>query len=291
MDKDLAASEYKTPSLITPLSKRLQRWRAEIQPEQQEGQILPSLYEDLDYALELTRKVGIEPELVIFLIAISSWWFRVFYAEEAELKRILESQLAEVRFIPNFLRSVRKITVLDRYVSTQLSKLWPCGPTADEEDSDFIISAFQSKCWAEIGSLSKQWSGPFLVSDYVQLPRRRGGYPEWGPWVAAVAVHQLAIRRRKSKKDSLPLECADAILKALRGCDPPDKTRLYQCERVIASPPRQLLGELVRAYRRAEKMTVQDDSIEPFIDEDCFPSLTTKGGKELLLFKFSQTSP
>lgn len=220
-EKDMSAAEYKTPSLITPLSKRLRHWLAEIQPGQPEAEILPSLEEDLDYALKLTGKAGIQPELVIFLIASCSWWFRVFYAKEPDLKKALERQLSTVGYTPHFPRSFYRMTILDRYVSKQLSKPWPRDQSLYGEASRDINTAYQSKYLEEIVSLAKEWSGPVLVSECIQLPSRPGGYTKWGPWVAAVVVHVLAVRRRRSKKDSLPLECAEAILKALRDTDPP----------------------------------------------------------------------
>lgn len=275
----MSAFEYKTPSLITPLCRSLRRWFAEIQPEQRKGKILPSLEEDLEFALELTWKVGIEPELVIFIIAISSWWFRVYTANEADLKRALKSQLA------NFPGSVHTMTILDRYLCVQLSKLWPIGPSSDEEASEFITEAFQSKGLREIDSLARKWSGPFLVSNCTQLPPRRGGYPEWGPWVAAVTVHELARKRCQGKKDPLPLECADAILKAIRGREAPDKTLLYERARVMAELKWQLFDALEGAYQSAKTMVVQNESINPFVDEDCFPSLWHIGGSSLVLRK------
>lgn len=151
MDKDIPASEYKTPSLITPLCRRLRRWLAEIQLDQPEEELLPSLKQDLDDALELTAKAGIEPELVIFVMASCSWWFRVSYAKEAELRKVLECQLARVDHFPRFLRASLRSTVLDRYVSTQLSRRWNRGPSYDEPDSGYSV-VFQLEHW-QVGSL------------------------------------------------------------------------------------------------------------------------------------------
>ena len=71
------------------------------------------------------------------------------------------------------------------------------------------------------------------------------------------------------------------MFKALRGKEP-DKSAFHRKKREIERLAPQLIEELLTAYALAQTMVVQDYKVEPFIDEDCFPSLIPKGGLGLL---------
>ena len=135
-----------------------------------------------------------------------------------------------------------------------------------------------------INELVRQLAHPFLVLTYLALPAKQGGYSEWGPWVAAISIHSFALTKRVGLQDRRPLEAASAILKALRENEP-DNSFFYRKRREIECLAPDLIKVLLSAYEKAERMVVQDDKIEPFIDEDCFPSLMQTGGWSLLVGK------
>jgi hypothetical protein len=266
-----------THPLIYPLCERLERWRGEI------GQTTyPRLQQGFVDALEVTKKAGVGSELVIFAVALCEYWFRICRPTKEVLKLALSHRLTDPRYSPHSSTSAGIFTTTDvphavnQHIDRYLAERW------ESEASKAMNEMFRSRFLNEKNRLALSLRGPFLVSEFLSLPGRRGGYPDWGPWVAATVVYRSAILHSLTEQDSKPLEAAEAVIEVLRG-NRPDKSAFHRKRREIRERAPKLVEAILRGYQRAKTMIVQDKRILPLIDEDCFPSLRQQGGWSLLV--------
>ena len=141
---------------------------------------------------------------------------------------------------------------------------------------------FRERLLGKIEELAQELAHPFLVSEYKALPPQRGGYPDWGPWVAATVVYRSAILHSPTEQDSTPLRLARGVIEVLREFSP-DKSAFHRKRREIMTRAPELVKGILEAYRTAKSLPVQDERILPLIDDDCFRSLWDRGGSFLVL--------
>lgn len=274
----MSLSNEKTHPLVKPLCERLERWRSEAGLK-----TYPHLQEWVQDGLEVAKTSGIEEELVIFLVAFCEWWFRIFRPSEAGLRRALNQRLNDPRYTPhsrfarNILRTPNVPLAINELVDRYLAKSWE--PNASEEMNHLC----RDKLLENTEKLVRQMARPFLVSEGVGLPPKRGGYPDWGPWVAAIAVHCYPRKTcSTSGKNFRPLDAALAVVKAFRG-ETPDKSVFHRKKRELKRRAPDLVEQLLERFQEAKAMIVQDKRIQPLLDEDCFPSIMQSGGWSLLV--------
>ena len=279
MVDNMSLADRKTHPLIKPLCERLKSWRDEV------GLIThPHLQESLEDALRDAKSAGVEPDLVIFVIAICEWWFRVCLPGKNKLGQILKHRLNDPRYTPypRFATDVFKTRgvplAINEHVDRHLRKSW------ESETSKEMNQVFRERLLGKSKKLMQELANPFLVSEYRWLPPKCGGYPDWGPWVAATVVYRSAILHSPTERDSKPLRSAEAVIGVLRGkC--PDKSAFHRKRQEIGDRVPKLVKAIMEAYGRAKSMHVQDKRVLPLIDADCFPSLWPRGGSSLILGK------
>ena len=268
---------YKTTHpLAKPLCERLKRWRSEVGLETN-----PHLQEWLEDALKNAKRAEVEPDLVIFAIAICEWWFRICLPDKNDIRQILMHRLNDSRYTPyprfptDVLSTSGVPPALNQYVDRYLAKSW------EPDASEVMNRVFRERALERIEKLVQELADPFLVSEFRKLLPRRGGYPDWGPWVAATVVYRSAVLKSPTEQDPKPLLSAEAVIGALRGKFP-DKSAFHRKKREITNKAPKLVQTIIQAHKRAAESIVQDKTIEPLIDEDCFPSLMRSGGWSLL---------
>ena len=271
----------KTHPLISPLCERLERWRQEIG-----GKTAPHLQQGVVELVEMAKKGGVESDLVIFVIALCEYWFRVCRPSESALRRALIDRLNSSRYTPypsgpvDVFMTSGVPSAINRYVDRSLKKKWEPG------GSDEMNALFRRSLLAEKERLLDELNHPFLASELEPLPAKQGGYVDWGPWVAATVIYDSARLYSATKQDSKPLDAAMEVLVALRNKHP-DKSAFHSKRNKIGEDVPELVEALIDGFQKAKMMKVQDERILPFIDEDCFPSLRHQGGWELLVGKSS----
>lgn len=275
----MVGSERKTHPLVKPLCERLKRWKSEV------GLITPPRLEEwLQDALEDSKSAGVEPDLVVFVIAICGWRFRICRPRENEIMQILKHRLNDSRYTPHprFATDVFKTggvsSAINEYVDQSLAKLWE--PNASEEMNHLFRNNLQGK----IEKLARELARPFLVTEYRRLQPRQGGYPDWGPWVAGTIVYRSAILHSPTEQDSKPLRAAEAVIGVMRG-DRPDKSAFHRKRREILDRAPELFRVIMAGYQMAKTMKVQDKRILPLIDDDCWPPSIRQAGLSLLARK------
>ena len=195
----MSLSDKKTHPLVKPLCERLKGWRAEVGLKTH-----PHLEESLQEAIEDAKNAGVESDLVIFLIAVCEWRFRICRPTKVMLRQALKHRLNNSQYTPHphFATDVFKTSgvplAINDYVDRCLAKLW------ESSASEEMNHVFRDNLQAKIEKLVREWARPFLVSAYSALPPRPGGYPAWGPWVAGAVVYRSAILYSPTEQDSKP---------------------------------------------------------------------------------------
>lgn len=279
MVTNMSLVNEKTHPLVKPLCQRLERWRSEAGLKTH-----PHLQESLEDALKDAKRAKVEPDLVIFSIAICEWWFRICLPKQPELRQILKHRLNNSQYTPHprFPTDVLSTSgvppAVNQYVDRYLAKSW------EPDASDAMNRVFRERASARTEKLVQELAHPFLVSEFRKLPPRCGGYPDWGPWVAATVVYRSAGLQSPTEQDPMPLRSAAAVIGALRG-KLPDKSALHRKRREIKARAPELVKVILQAYQKVKAMTVQDKRILPLIDDDCWSSLIHQAGWSLLLGK------
>jgi len=276
---NMSLSDEKTHPLVRPLCERLIKWRREV------GQNThPHLQESLENALEEAKSADMEPELVIFVIALCEWRFRICLPSKTGLKQALMHRLNDFRYTPHPQYASEVFTThgvpssINEYVDRCLKKSW------ESEASEEMNQVFRERLLGKSKELVRELAHPFLVSEYRALPPRCGGYPDWGPWVAGTIVYRSAIRHSPTEQDSKPLRVAESVIEVLRG-KRPDKSAFHRKKREIGDRAPGLFKAIIEGYRKAKAMKVSDESIQPLLDEYCFHILNAQAAQSLLVGK------
>lgn len=280
---DMSLSDEETHPLLKPLCERLERWRSEAGLK-----TYPRLRGALQDCLEVAKISGVEEELVIFAVALCEWWFRVYRPSEAGLRRALNQRLSDPQYIPhshfsrNMLKTHKVPPAINEIVDRHLAKSWE--PDASEEMNHLCRDLLLDKT----EKLIREMARPFLVSEWAPLPPKQGGYPDCAPWVAAIAVHRRTSATNRNGQSFRSLDAAFAVVKALRG-KMPDKSLFHRKKRELQERAPNLIDQLLDSFEKAKFMIVQDETIQPLLDEDCFPSIRQCGGWSLLVGQVPDT--
>lgn len=258
--------------LLEQLGKRVLAWRAEARLKTCQNLDLACLGETLHDA----SRLGIEPELLIFVVAISEWWFRVYQDPRVAIERALRDRLHNAVYSPLGRTPFETPGVpapINRYVDQQLSALW--NDDAPEQ-SRFVLKS-------RIPELVREYARPLLVAELHPLPPRPGGYPQWSPWVSAASVYGAARLRYPAKNDARAINLASTVAKALLKREVLDESQLHHKRQAIKVWAPQLLDALLQLYQNTKTSVVQGPSVQPLLDDDCFQSLRQFGGLDLVM--------
>lgn len=260
-----------THPLISPLCEKIKGWRSE------NGLETHSHLEDgVRAALDKAKKVKIEEGLVIYVIARCEYWFRICFPSKQEIELALSDLLQSPRYTPHCAlidKGPGISRAIQQHIDRSLSKEWD--PDASEEMNRLIRRSLLEQA----DKIAESICYPFLVSDHLQLPPKKGGYTDWAPWVAANVVYRTAMRA--TRQDPEPRMAAEAVVLAMRGTEP-DKSAFHLKMREIRDRAPGLFIALHEGYKNTKKMNVQV-GVQPLIDEFCFPALGKQGGWSLLV--------
>jgi hypothetical protein len=244
----------------------------------------PNLAADLQEALHIANTTGVDPLLWVVFVAMCERWFRIATPTRSGIERELRRRLSMANYTPygdgDRLNSERR-SVLARYVVHGLCERWE--PDASPAMSESLRHALRGS----IKALGKELAAPVLVVEHRRLPRKQGGYPEWGPWVAAAALYADVRERFPRQQDSRALKVALALLKALHGTVP-DKAEFRRKRRRIERVAPAFVERMVRDLRHALKAYEKPDSepkwrVEYLLKSGTFDSLEEWGGLQLLV--------
>jgi hypothetical protein len=259
--------------LISPLCERLERWRREIGEKTH-----PHLEDGVKEALKRAQDAKVEEGLVIYVMARCEYWFRTCRHSKPDIERALSELLHNPRYTPY--RGMMDMgsgisSAVRQHIDRCLAKGW------DPEASDEMDTFIRWNILKQKEKLAGSMCCPFLVSEHLPLPPRKGKYADWAPWVAASVVYRVATRQSPTEQDPKPRKAAEAVISAMRGTYP-DKSAFHRKRGEIIKRAPGLVKGLIEGYQKAKTLIVQDERILPLIDEDCFPSLMGQGGWSLL---------
>lgn len=263
--------------LLRLLWKRISEWRAEIG-----WRIRPPSRPKLQDALTMAQKHGVDPVLFVLIVAMCERWFRVHLPTPNRLEKKLQTKLLSPSYTPyspNYGETKQARTpmsqAVDSYLDYRLREQWD--PDASEEMSHFIRNTVK----ASIKNLARDWAAPFLVADKRPLPRKRGAYPQWGPWVAASVLYADVRARCPRRRDARALNCAITLLEALLGRKP-DKAQFGRTRRKIQRRAPKLLDEMMSDLRAALKAYENPRwRVEFLLETGTLDSLEEWGGMHL----------
>ena len=272
------SSQVEIDPLLRVLCQRIAAWRVEV------GRQPPaSLAVTLQEALNTARTAGIDPLLWVVLVAMCERWFRIVTPTQRGIERELRHRLSREHYSPyrddlcspSGTRSVRA-----RYVVQCLRER--CEP----DTSPVMVESLRQAWRASIKPLARELTGPILVVENRRLRRKRGNYPNWGPWVAAAALYADVRERFPRHQDARAWNAARAVLNALHGPSP-DKTEFRRKRRRIEQVAPLLMDQMVRDLRRALKAYQPPIAnpkwrVEYLLESGTFDSLEEWGGLKLL---------
>jgi hypothetical protein len=175
------SSHVELDPLLRVLCQRISAWRIEVgcQPP-------ASLAVTLQDALNTARTTGIEPLLWVVLVAMCERWFRIVTPPQRGIERELRHRLSRANYSP-YQEDGRSTygtrSGLARYVVQCLRERW------DPDASAAMVQSLRHALHASIKPLARELTRPILVVENRRLRRKRGSYPNWGPWVAAAALY------------------------------------------------------------------------------------------------------
>ena len=272
------SSQVEIDPLLRMLCQRIAAWRAEVG-----GHTPSSLAVGLQDALHTAQTTGVDPLLWVVLVAMCERWFRIATPTRSGIERELRRRLSTAKYSPY--RDDDRLTceprsVLTRYVVQCLRTRWEL--TASPALSESLRHALRGS----VKSLAAELAAPVLVVENRRLRRKRGSYPNWGPWVAAAALYADMRERFPRQQDARAWNVARAVLNALHGPSP-DKTEFRRKRRRIEQVAPLLMDQMVRDLRRALK-TYQPPNANPkwrveyLLESGTFDSLEEWGGLKLL---------
>lgn len=191
------------PELET-LYQRATQWREEIGIKTR-----PDM-EQAKEALRLSREAGIEEEVVLFVVALCEWTFRIQSPLPLHIRRALRFKLNHEGYSPYLLDQFRTKGVpplVDQYVDSRLRNLWNQHAS---EQSRILLGE-------KIENLGCEFSKPSQAAGFIQKPPRKGGYSWLAPWVACTILYEWLRELYPRKRDSRPLDASLALAQALLG--------------------------------------------------------------------------
>ncbi len=230
--------------LLRMLCQQISAWRKEVGRQPPAG-----LAVTLQEALNTARTTGIDPLLWMVLVAMCERWFRIVTPTQRGIERELRHRLSRANYSPyqDDARSTYGTpSVLARYVVQCLRER--CEADASPDMGQSLRRALH----ASIKILARELTGPILVVENRRLRRKRGRYPNWGPWVAAAALYADVRERFPRHQDARAWNVAKAVLKALHGRSP-DKAEFGRKRRRIEQVAPLLTDRMVRDLRHALK--------------------------------------
>jgi hypothetical protein len=230
-------SQVEMDPLLRVLCQRISGWRQEVS-----RQPSASLAVTLQDALNTARTTGIDPLLWVVLVAMCERWFRIVIPTQHGIERELRHRLSRANYSP-YRDDVRSIygtqSVLARYVVQCLRERWdPAAPAA-------MAQSLRQALHGSIKALARELTGPILVVENRRLRRKRGTYPNWGPWVAAAALYADVRERFPRHQDARAWNVAKAVLNALHGRSP-DNAEFGRKRRRIEQVAPWLMDRMVR---------------------------------------------
>jgi len=229
---------------LRELCQRIRAWRLEIG-----RQSPPALEPDLQKALTIAQGTGLDPVLWIVVVAMCERWFRIVIPTQRGIERELRHRLSRANYSPyrDDARSTYGTpSVLARYVVQCLRA------RCEGDDSPDMGQSLRRALHASIKILARELTGPILVVENRRLRRKRGRYPNWGPWVVAAALYADVRERFPRHQDARAWNVAKAVLNALQGRSP-DKAEFGRKRRRIAQVAPLLMDRMVRDLRHALK--------------------------------------
>jgi hypothetical protein len=224
-----------------------------------------------------------DPLLWMVVVAMCERWFRIVTPTQRGIERELRHRLSRVNYSP-YRDDARSIygaqSVLARYVVQHLRARW------EAEASPDMGQSLRQALHASIKSLARELTGPILVVENRRLRRKRGTFPNWGPWVAAAALYADVRERFPRHQDARAWNVARAVLNALYGPSP-DKAEFGRKRRRIKQVAPWLMDRMVRDLRRALKTYQPPDAnpkwrMEYLLESGTLDSPEEWGGLKLL---------
>ena len=264
--------------LLRMLCQRISAWRTEVGCQPPAG-----LAVALQDALNTARTTGIDPLLWVVLVAMCERWFRIVTPTQRGIERELRHRLARAHYSPyqdDARSTYGNPNVLARYVVQCLRERW------DPDASAAMAQSLRHALHASIKILARELTGPILVVENRRLRRKRGSYPNWGPWVVAAALYADVRERFPRHQDTRAWNVAKAVLNALQGRSP-DKAEFGRKRRRIERVAPWLMDQMVRDLRHALKTYQPPDAnpkwrVEYLLESGTFDSLEEWGGLKLL---------
>ena len=207
---------------LEALYKRVLGWREEIGIK---------TYPDMRQfknALEMIREAGIEEDLVLFVVGLCEWTFRIKYPLPLHIRRALRLKLNKAHYSPYgptspFLAQIRPSPpLIDQYIDSRLGSLW--NENASEQSRVLLGD--------RIERLVRDFSKPFQVAGFIEMPPKRGGYSWQAPWVAGAVIYEWLRKLHPKKRDSLALEAALTLVQAL-SAKMPDQSQFHRKRREL----------------------------------------------------------
>jgi len=237
-------SQVEMDPLLRMLCQQISGWRNEVNRKPP-----ASLAVTLQAALNTAQTTGIDPLLWVVVVAMCERWFRIVIPTQRGIERELRHRLSRANYSPyrDDARSTYGTpSVLARYIVQCLRERW------DSDASDAMGQSLRRALHASIKPLARELTGPILVVENRRLRRKRGRYPNWGPWVAAAALYADVRERFPRHQDARAWNVAKAVLNALHG-PAPDKAEFGRKRRRIEQVAPWLMERMVRDLRQELK--------------------------------------